>query len=157
MGELFARRSILRFGAGAGAAVALLSSAGVGKAATTSFRADLKGSAEVPPNQSAGTGAVTATFNPDTKQLTWTGTYTGLSGPPTAAHVHGPAGPGKNAGVVFWISDKDVKAHPFTTPFQGSATLTDAQVSDLMAGMYYVNIHTAANPGGELRGQLVKS
>ncbi len=41
-------------------------------------------------------------------------------------------------------------------PITGSATLTDAQLADLEAGRLYVNIHTAANPGGEIRGQIVK-
>lgn len=144
------RRSLLSY---AGAAV-LLASAAPAYAATTQFKADLKGSTEVPPNQSAGTGSVTATFDPATKELTWSGTYSGLSGAPTAAHIHGPAEVGKNAGVAIWLSEK---GKPFDSPFKGSATLTEAQASDLAAGLWYVNIHTAANPSGELRGQLVKS
>jgi len=139
------------------------------RAETIQFKADLKGSSEVPPNQSSATGIVMATFDTATKQLSWNGSYSGLSGPPTAAHVHGPAPVGKNTGLVFWITDNigqcssgqctskgETKAHP-ASPFQGSATLSDAQVSDLMAGLYYVNIHTDAYPGGELRGQLLKS
>jgi hypothetical protein len=118
------------------------------------FKADLKSSSEVPPNATTGTGTVTVTFDPATKMLTWNGTYSGLSGDPTAAHFHGPAEVGKNAGVAIFISTKGT---PFTSPFSGSATLTDAQASDLMAGLWYTNIHTAANPGGEVRGQVMKS
>jgi hypothetical protein len=69
------------------------------------------------------------------------------------AHFHGPAEAGKNAGVAVWISTKGT---PFPTSFEGEATLTDAQAADLLGGRWYVNIHTAANPGGEIRGQLLK-
>jgi hypothetical protein len=138
----------------AGLAVALLLSLAMPTyAETAQFKADLTAASEVPPNQTTGTGTLTATYDSATKQLSWKGSFSGLSGPATAAHFHGPAEPGKNAGVVMWISTKGA---PFASPFEGSATLTDAQASDLMDGRYYVNIHTAANPGGELRGQLNK-
>jgi hypothetical protein len=92
---------------------------------------------------------VTATYDTASKKLSWQGSYSGMSGNATAAHFHGPAEAGKNAGVAVPIT-------PNASPFQGSATLTDAQAADLMAGKWYVNVHTAANPGGELRGQLLK-
>ena len=154
MRQTFDRRSILGFCLGSAAGAALLAAASPSYAAAVTFKADLKGSSEVPPNQTAGSGTVTATFDPATKELTWNGSYSGLTGPVTAAHIHGPAEAGKNAGVVMWISEK---GQPFPSPFKGSATLTDAQASELMSGQYYVNVHTAANPGGEVRGQLVKS
>ena len=147
------RQSLMLSGI-AGAAIALLLAFAVPTyAATVQFKADLKGSTEVPPNQTAGAGSVTATYDPATKQLTWKGSFSGLTGAATAAHFHGPAEPGKNAGVMIWIS---TKGSPLNSPFDGSATLTDDQASDLMAGRMYVNVHTAANPGGELRGQLTK-
>jgi len=118
-------------------------------AAMMTFKADLSGKTEVPPNTTAGTGAVTATYDTDSKKLTWKGTYSGLTGPATAAHFHGPAGAGKNAGVLVPIA-------PATSPLEGSATLTDAQAKALMDGDVYVNVHTAANKGGEIRGQLTK-
>lgn len=152
--DSFDRRSILGLCIGTAAGAALLGTASPGYAATTSFKADLKGASEVPANQTTGTGSVTASFDPATKQLTWSGTFSGLTGPATAAHIHGPAEAGKNAGVAIWLSEK---GKPFESPFKGSATLTDAQASDLMSGLMYVNIHTAKNPGGELRGQLAKS
>ena len=77
---------------------------------------------------STGKGAGTFTYDPSTHMLTYNVTYEGLSGPAAAAHIHGPAAPGANGPPV---------------------------VPDLMAGKYYVNVHTAANRGGEIRGQIV--
>ena len=118
-------------------------------AETVSFKADLKASEEVPPNDSKATGTVTATYDTANKKLTWKGNYSGLTGPATMAHFHGPAEPGKNAGVAVPIT-------PSASPFENSANLTDAQAADLLAGRWYVNVHTAAHPGGEIRGQLAK-
>jgi len=119
-------------------------------AATLNMKADLKGASEVPPTDTKGTGSVTMTFDTASKKLTWKGTVSGLSGPATAAHFHGPAEAGKNAGVVVPIAGADKGS------FEGSATLTDAQASDLQAGKWYVNVHTAANKAGEVRGQVTK-
>jgi hypothetical protein len=119
-------------------------------AETVTFKADLASSAEVPPNDSAAKGAVTITYDTASKKLTWDGNYSGLSGPATAGHFHGPADPGKNAGVVIPITDAK------NTAFKGSADLTDAQAADLMAGKWYVNIHSDAHKGGEIRGQVTK-
>jgi CHRD domain len=149
MSRRLERRSILRFVFSGAASVVLLPFASLTYAATLQFKADLKGSSEVPPAQTTGAGTVTVTFDQTTKRLTWNGTYSGLTGPATGAHFHGPAEPGRNAGVALTI-------RPATSPFMGSATLTDAQATDLIAGRWYVNIHTNANEGGELRGQLVK-
>ena len=84
--------------------------------------------------------------------LTWKGSYSGLTGPATAAHFHGPAEPGKNAGVVVPV----FQGPTAKSPFEGSTALTDAQAADLMAGRWYFNIHTDANKGGEIRGQVKK-
>src|ERR1700761_5446585 len=105
MGQSIDRRSLLGICVGGAAGAAFLASTPSYAAATT-FKADLKGSSEVPPNSSAGAGSVTMTYDPATKELTWDGTYSGLTGPVTAAHIHGPAEPGKNAGVVLWLSTK---------------------------------------------------
>jgi hypothetical protein len=112
------------------------------------FKADLSGANEVPPVTTAGKGSATATLDTGTKMLTWTVDYSGLSGPVTAAHIHGPAAAGTNAGVLIPLGTN------LANPIKGSATLTDAQVSDLEAGRTYVNLHTADNKGGEIRGQL---
>jgi hypothetical protein len=112
----------------------------------------MKPSSEVPPNMTAGSGSATVTLDGD--KITWNVTFSGLSGPATAAHIHGPAPAGKNAGVVIWLS---TKGKPASSPLTGSGTLTAAQAADLMNGQCYVNVHTAKNPGGEIRGQLMKS
>ena len=118
-------------------------------AANVNLKADLKGASEVPPADSKGTGSVTATFGTPSKKLSWKGSVTGLSGPATAAHFHSGE-VGKNGGVTLPIAGAD------TGSFEGSATLTDAQTQELMAGKWYVNVHTAANKGGEVRGQVTK-
>lgn len=121
-----------------------------GSAAADKMKATLDGKSQVPPNTSAAKGTADLDYDPASKKLSWRLTYSGLSGPATAAHFHGPAEAGKNAGVAVAIPNAA------SSPVEGSATLTDAQAADLMAGRYYINIHTAANPGGEIRGQVTK-
>jgi hypothetical protein len=117
-------------------------------AETVNFKANMSPSEEVPPTNSKGSGSLTATYDTSSKKLTWKGSYSGLTGPATAAHFH--AGEkGKNGGVQVPIA-------PATSPMEGSATLNDQQAADLMAGKLYVNVHTAENKGGEIRGQLTK-
>src|SRR5947209_16716533 len=127
-----------------GAAIAF-----AGPALADKMKATLDGKAQVPPNTSAGKGTADLDYDPASKKLSWKLNYSGLSGPATAAHFHGPAEAGKNAGVAVPISNT-------ASGSEGSATLTDAQAADLTAGKYYVNIHTDANKGGEIRGQVTK-
>jgi len=124
---------------------------GGAQAAEVNFKADLSGASEVPPVNTAGKGSATAALDTTTKTLSWTVTYSGLSGPATAGHIHGPAAPGANAGVLVPFSGSTA------SPIKGSATLTDAQISDLEAGRTYINLHTANNKGGEIRGQLMRA
>lgn len=114
------------------------------------YRAALNGGSEVPATASHGEGEVTATFDPATKRLSWSGRYSGLTGPVTAAHFHGPAKAGENAGVLVPVTTA-------SSPFTGEATLDDAKAADLAAGKLYFNLHTAANPKGEIRGQLERA
>jgi hypothetical protein len=119
-----------------------------GDPASVPLKAQLDAKQEVPPNGSPGTGSLEGRLDKTTNLLRWKVTYSGLTGPATAGHFHGPASIGQNAGVVV----------PFTnpaSPIEGQQTLTAAQVADLTAGKWYVNIHTAANPGGEIRGQVM--
>ncbi|AZO46363.1 MAG: CHRD domain-containing protein [Mesorhizobium sp.] len=119
-------------------------------AETVKYTATLDGGQQSPPVTTKGKGTATFTFDTAKKKLSWNVKYSGLSGPATAAHIHGPAAMGANAGPV--IPFKKLKS-----PIKGSATLTDAQAADLEAGKYYVNVHTAANKDGEIRGQIEKA
>jgi CHRD domain len=121
------------------------------RAATVNLKATLKASSEVPAKDSSGTGMLTATLDTTTNELTYHVTFDGLTGPASAAHFHGPAAPGANAGPQV-----AVKTTPIVSPIDGTATLTADQAKDLLAGKWYFNIHTAANPGGEIRGQVMK-
>ena len=127
---------------------ALLSTAA--HAEMVKYHAVMNGASEVPAKTTDGKGTVDATLDTATKVLTYTVTYSGLTGPATAGHLHGPAEPGANAGVAVPF------APPLTSPIHGTATLTDAQITELSQGKMYANVHTAANPGGEIRGQMVK-
>ena len=128
-----------------GAAVAF-----AGPAFADKYKVMLDAKSEVPPNASTATGTADVDYDPATKKLTWTLTYSGLTGAATAAHFHGPGEPGKVAGVKVPIPGAT------SSPAEGSATLTDEQAADFLAGKYYINVHTAANPGGEIRGQVTK-
>jgi hypothetical protein len=128
----------------------LAASASLAAGEALTYGATLDSGSEVPPTQAKGTGQVTATYDPASKQLSWSGSYGGLTGPVTAAHFHGPAGSGENAGVLIPVTAT-------SSPFSGQAVLDDAKAADLEAGKLYFNIHTAANPKGEIRGQVVRA
>ena len=140
----------LLLAAAATLALGACSSMGMGGMGMGSTRlgGTLTGAQEVPPATTAGTGTLDASFDKGTRKLAYTVTYSGLSGPATGAHFHGPAAPGTNAGVVVPFANA-------ASPIKGEATLTEAQAADLLAGRWYVNVHTAAHPGGEIRAQVV--
>ena len=114
------------------------------------YKATLNAASEVPPVASTGTGTADVWYDPGTKTLSWTVTYSGLTGPATMAHFHGPAAPGANAGVVVPIGTAGMG-----NPVTGSIVLDDAKAGQLAAGQWYVNIHTDKNKGGEIRGQVM--
>jgi hypothetical protein len=128
-------------------AVVALLAAGTARAATVHFSATLTGADETPPNSSAGHGELTAELETDENVLVYRATYTGLSGPATMAHFHGPAAPGAAAPPVVAVKDP-------SGPISGTAILTRAQAEDLLAGKWYFNVHSKADPGGEIRGQV---
>jgi hypothetical protein len=121
----------------------------VGLGSTKTVHTAMNAAQETKPNKSNGTGTADLTLDTNSKLLTWNVSYTGLTGAATAAHIHGPAAAGVDAPPVINLAPSGM-----SNPLQGSVTLTDAQVADLMAGKYYINVHTAQNKGGEIRGQI---
>ncbi len=143
------RHTFKQLALGAAAFSALLLWAPVARADMVRMKADLKGSSEVPPVNTNASGTADVTFDTNSKRVTWRLNYSGLSGNATAAHFHGPAEEGKNAGIAVPIPNP-------ASGTEGSATLNDAQANDLMGGRYYINVHTQQNPQGEIRGQVKK-
>jgi hypothetical protein len=124
--------------------------AGSASAATMKFHATLDTASEVPPTKSTGSGEATASLDTTSHELTYDVEFKGFSSDVTAAHIHGPAAPGKNAGVVLPLGSMP------KSPIHGSAKLTAEQEQELLAGMYYINVHTKNNPSGAVRGQLTQ-
>ena len=122
----------------------------------------MSGSQEVPANSSTATGTIDLSYNRDTKVLTYTVNWSGLTDTLIAMHIHNTADPGYNAGVLQnIITSSNGLATPgpkFIKSGTISATLyIDGQVfkeEHLLANKYYMNIHTKTYPGGEIRGQL---
>jgi hypothetical protein len=121
-------------------------------AAPVQLGATLTGASQVPPAATPGRGDAQVSYDKATHQLRWNVTYAGLTGPAMAAHFHGPAAPGANAPVVVNIAP----GGPPTSPIAGTAQITDQQAAQLLAGQWYLNVHTAAHKGGEIRGQVVE-
>jgi hypothetical protein len=118
-----------------------------------SFKVSLSGAQEVPPVQTPAAGTADITYDPATRVVTWVISCNGLSGPATMAHFHeGPPTQGGKTPVMVWLSKQ---GSPVEIPIKGEATLTPEQVQQFTAGDWYINIHTQANPGGEIRGQVV--
>ena len=132
--------------------VALAGSMTAAMAAPMTFEVPLSGAQQVPPVKTSGSGTAKLTYDPSSRMLEWTVTYSGLSSPATMAHIHGPAGKDKNAGVEVWLTKK---GEPVSSPFTGMATLTEAQAKPFMAGDTYINVHTKEHPAGEIRGQIM--
>lgn len=118
-------------------------------AETVKYKADLTSADEVPPNDSGAKGTIEATYDSDAGTLSWSGSYSGLTGPAIAAHFHGPAAAGANAPPV-------VPVDASKSPFEGSAKISPDVAKQFADGKIYFNVHTAKNKGGETRGQLAK-
>lgn len=110
------------------------------------YGAELTGAAQVPPVETAATGTAEVTVDAEAMTLSWTVTAEGLSGDPVAAHFHGPASPEETAPPVIDISENWQ---------EGSTEITAEQMQMIQDGMTYINLHTEANPDGEIRGQVM--
>jgi hypothetical protein len=141
------RRTMLAF-----VPLAWMGSTAIALAAPMSFAVPLTGAQQVPPVTTSGSGTANLTYDSSTMELTWSIDYSGLSGPVTMAHIHGPAPEGKNAGVEIWLSKK---GEPVSSPIKGEAKLTEAQAKQLTDGDTYINVHTKEHPAGEIRGQVM--
>jgi hypothetical protein len=128
--------------------------AGPSQAAPMAFKVTLNGAQETPPVDTKATGVADITYDPSTMVVTWNVTCTGLSGPATMAHFHGPAKAGVAAPPTVWLTPKG-SSSPVEGAIKGQATLTADQAAQFTAGDWYINVHTAANPKGEIRGQIV--
>lgn len=118
------------------------------------FTADLTADAEVPApdlNGASPFGEATATLNDAEDTLEIEGNFSGLTGPATGAHIHGPAEEGETAGVIFPLEVDAATSGEFSGTWDD---INATQVAQLRDGLFYVNVHTAQNGPGEIRGQL---
>lgn len=118
-----------------------------------SVTAFLTGGAQNPPVMTPGSGSATLTLNDVTGDWSLTGDFNGMNGTSAAAHIHGPAPAGANAGVVTGLT---YTLNATSGTLSGSGVFDATQMSNLLAGSFYVNIHTSTNGGGEIRGQLTE-
>ena len=122
---------------------------------TTYLKRDIimSGAQETPAVPSTSIGLLNVSYNKVTKVLSYDFTWSGLSGPVTAGHIHGLAPTGYAAGVVQGFSGLSATT---SGTYSGSLVVDGTRVKeeDLLNGLYYVNIHTALYPGGEIRGQI---
>jgi hypothetical protein len=133
---------------------------GATSASATSYTlsAILDGAQETPSVITLGTGTLTGTYDDVTNALTWSGSFSNLNSNTTNAHFHGPAAVGVGpAGVQVGMTAATGDVFPLGVTsglFSGTATITDLQEADLLAGLWYVNIHSVTSGGGEIRGQV---
>ncbi len=116
------------------------------------FRAHLRGDVEVPPVTTPGRGEAQVLLDTELRELRWTIRYQDLLTPLSAAHFHGPAATNGNAPILVPIGSKLDRSGVIT----GKGSVNDQQIQDILAGRWYINVHTPTNPSGEIRGQLFR-
>ncbi len=140
---MFGKRALM-------AAVAVTLAAPAAFAETRDWTAELAPATNASGEVSEAKGMAEGNVDTETGKVTWTVTYEGLTGPATAMHFHGPAGDGEDGPVALPIDTSEGS----TSPVEGEAEATPEQIAEMEGGMWYVNVHTDANPGGEIRGQV---
>ncbi|MCC6675595.1 MAG: CHRD domain-containing protein [Phycisphaerales bacterium] len=140
-------RFVRRSAAGLMAVSALLAPSALAECTIFTRVAVLTGSQEVPPNPSTAIGAGRFLIDTNANTVTYRIVYNGFA--ETAAHIHGIAGPGVSAGVIHPLPSGGVKTGTWMYP--------EAMEGDILNGRTYANIHSAAFPGGEIRGQIVSA
>ena len=113
--------------------------------AAVTYTAVLSGAEEVPPVTTSATGSATFTLSADRTQLTYLVTHNVTGG--TASHIH-LAAAGEIGAIIYPFT-------PFSSSMSGTLTITTADADNLEQGKLYVNVHSVANPGGEIRGQIL--
>ncbi len=137
------------------AALGSLMLANCAMAQVLTFEFPLVGGQEVPVNASSGSGTATVTLDVDSGELNWNIEYSNLVAGTTAAHFHGPAPIGINAGVQVGIPGSPTPYGGTSGTLVGTATINNTQIQQLLDGLWYINIHSSAFPGGEIRGQVL--
>lgn len=113
------------------------------------LRAPLSGNNEVPRVKSSATGRLDLSYDTQTRRLSWKGTYRALTGRAMRAGIFGPGQEGQNAAIQFPVI-------PFSSPFAGSTTLSEAQEHYLLTGALYFNLRSSSHSNGEIRGQILR-
>lgn len=137
-------------GGGSGGTTTTTGGTGGGPVTVTTYNMNLNGASEVPANSSAGTAAVRVTLDQATGDVVVDGTFTGLTTPVTAAHIHGPAAAGANAAIIVPLTITGTTAGTVS----GTGNMSSVQMNDMLTGMTYLNIHSSMFPSGEIRAQI---
>ena len=132
--------------------VGVLTFAGPAAADTYTYSVSMSGAEEVPPVVTGGTGLCIVTFDDVTGACSVSGSFSGLTSNATLAHVHGPAAPGANAGILITLTETGGTSGSVS----GSGTIAPGNIADFLNGLMYLNIHTVNNGTGEIRGQITQ-
>jgi hypothetical protein len=116
------------------------------------LRAQLRGDNEVPPVTSPGKGEAEVLIDTVTREVRWTIKYQDLTTPLSATHFHGPSASSGNAPILVPIATKLDRSGTI----EGKASVNEQQIQDMLAGRWYINVHTPTHPSGEIRGQLFR-